>query len=206
MGVTEVTFDEWDRCVTSGGGSHRPDDEGWGRGQRPVINVSWHDAQEYVSWLNGQVGGRPYRLPSESEWEYAARAGTVTRYTWGDSISGRGLAHCYGCGSRWDNESTAPVGSFGANGFGLHDMHGNVWELVGDCWNDSYEGAPRDGSVWRTGDCEIAPVRGGSWDFGVVEWNGRETSGPYSALRYLTGHVHRDWETGFRVARTLSGQ
>ena len=162
LGVTEVTFAQWDACVSSGGCSHRPVDAGWGRGSRPVINVSWNDAKAYIAWLNRKVEGRPYRLPSESEWEYAARAGTQTRYSWGDGV-GRNRANCDGCGSRWDGESTAPVGSFSPNRFGLHDMHGNVREWVEDCWNGSYSGAPRNGSAWRSGDCSRAVLRGGSW-------------------------------------------
>ena len=128
VGVYEVTFDEWDACVRGGGcGGYRPVDAGWGRGRRPVINVNWEDVRTYVDWLSRETG-KDYRLLSEAEWEYAARAGTTTRYHWGDDI-GRNRANCYytydGCGDSWDH--TAPVGSFGANGFGLHDMHGNVW-------------------------------------------------------------------------------
>ena len=136
-------------------------DRGWGRGNRPVINVSWKDAQSYVRWLSQRTGHR-YSLPSESEWEYVARAGTDTRYSWGDEI-GRNRANCDGCGSRWDDEQTAPVGSFSPNAWGVHDMHGNVWEWVEDCWNDSYVGAPSDGSAWESGECGYRVLRGGSW-------------------------------------------
>ena len=127
----EVTFEEYDRFTYP----NRVNDRGWGRGRRPVINVSWNDAQEYVAWLSSEAGAQ-YRLPSEAEWEYAARAGTATAYSWGSQV-GSNRANCDGCGSRWDNEMTAPVGSFGANAWGLHDMHGNVWEWVQDCWHDS---------------------------------------------------------------------
>ena len=131
VGVYEVTFAEWDRCVRAGGcGGYRPDDEGWGRGKRPVIHVSWKDARAYVAWLSGESGAG-YRLLSEAEWEYVARAGSETAYSWGDVI-GRNRANCYGCGSRWDGKQTAPVGSFAANAFGLHDVHGNVAEWVQD--------------------------------------------------------------------------
>ena len=161
----EVTFNEWDACVAAGGcGGHRPDDrgwEGWGGGDRPVIYVSWEDAQSFVAWLS-EITGHAYRLPTESEWEYAARAGTETKYSWGDSI-GNNQANCDGCGSRWDGEMTAPVGSFGANAFGLHDMHGNVSEWVEDCWNDSYAAGPSDGSVWLSGECGERVKRGGAW-------------------------------------------
>ena len=136
-------------------------DEGWGRGDRPVINVSWDDAQAFVGWLS-QETGESYRLPSEAEWEYAARAGTETRYSWGDEI-GTNRANCDGCGSQWDDRQTAPVGSFPPNPFGLHDMHGNVGEWVEDCWNDSYRSAPADGIAWLSGDCDRRLSRGGSW-------------------------------------------
>ena len=162
VGKYEVTFSEWDACVSAGGcGGYRPNDWGWSRGRRPAINVSWNDARAYVRWLSEKTG-KEYRLLSESEWEYAARAGTTTRYWWGNAI-GRNRANCDGCGSRWDNEQTAPVGSFAANGFGLHDMHGNVWEWVGDCWNDSYAGAPSDGRAWESRNCGRRVLRGGSW-------------------------------------------
>ena len=195
VGVYEVTFEEWDACERDGGcGGYWPDDEGWGRGSRPVINVSWKDAQAYVVWLSRKTG-EEYRLLSESEWEYAARAGATTRYHWGDDI-GRNRANCDGCGSRWDNRQTAPVGSFGANGFGLHDMLGNVWEWVADCWSDSYAGAPSDGSAWTSGNCSRRVLRGGAW---------------YGGARYLRAAIRlrsdtgiRDSSSGFRVARTLA--
>ena len=191
----EVTFAQWDACVSGGGcGGHRPDDEGWGRADRAVVNVSWEDAQSYVSWLSEQTG-EEYRLPTEAEWEYAARAGTTTKYSWGNEI-GVGRANCDGCGSQWDDSRTAPAVSFPANSWALHDMHGNVWEWVQDCWNDSYVGAPVDGSAWLGGDCSGRVFRGGSW-----------VSGPRSPRaanrgRYTTGN--RDGIVGFRVARTLT--
>ena len=164
VGVYEVTFDEWYACIDTGGcGSYVPDDEGWGRGNRPVVNVSWDDAQSYVSWLSSRTG-KTYRLLSEAEWEYVARAGTETAYSWGDNI-GVNRANCDGCGSQWDNEKTAPVGSFAANAWGVHDMHGNVMEWVEDCYNDSYVGAPADGSAWTSEDCSDRVLRGGSWYF-----------------------------------------
>ena len=155
MGRYEVTFAEYDRFVSATGRAS-PNDADWGRGTRPAINVSQTDAKAYAAWLSAQTGKR-YRLPSESEWEYAARAGTETAYSWGNTI-GRNRAnyHSY--------DGTVPVGSFAANGFGLYDMHGNVWEWVEDCWHDNYEGAPTDGSAWTTGcDQALAVVRGGSW-------------------------------------------
>ena len=197
VGRYEVTFAEWDACVRSGGcpqGEWVAKDRGWGRGRRPVIHVSWHDAKRYVNWLS-QKTRKPYRLLSESEWEYAARAGTETAYSWGDEI-GVNRANCDGCGSQWDDSKTAPVGSFGANTWGLHDMHGNVLGWVEDCWNDSYAGAPVDGSAWLRGDCDVRVLRGGSWYFDPslirAAVRSRNTSGVRSNL------------IGFRVARTLA--
>ena len=194
VGVYEVTFAEWYACADAGGcGSYVPDDEGWGRGNRPVMNVSWEDAQSYVSWLAAQTG-KTYRLLSEAEWEYVARAGTETAYSWGDS-AGVNRANCDGCGSQWDNDKTAPVGSFEANGWGVYDMHGNVYEWVQDCWNDNYEGAPTDGTAWLSEDCEFRMGRGGSWN--SEPWRMR------SAGRLLNATYSRFKSYGFRVARSF---
>src|SRR5262249_34887871 len=173
IAMNVVTFAEWDACVNDGGCSgYRPSDNDWGRGDRPVVNVSWEDAQEFVSWLNSRlsrvsptakVGVGLYRLPSESEWEYAARAGTTSRFYWSDDI-GISHANCNGCGSKWDAlNQTSPVGSFLPNAFGLYDMAGNVWQWVQDCYNGDYNGAPTDGSAWTSGDCNVRGIRGGSW-------------------------------------------
>ena len=173
MGQTEVTFAQYDAYVADREKQsqsavskkvdmpERAGDQGWGRNKRPVINVSWEDVQGYVRWLtetNGQ--GLSCRLPSEAEWEYAARAGSMTAYSWGDEV-GTNKANCDGCGSQWDDKKTAPVGSFDANGFGLNDMHGNVWEWVQDC----YQGAPVDGSAQEAqcGYGRRRVLRGGSW-------------------------------------------
>ena len=145
IGQYEVTFAEVDACIAAHGCAFGPEDLGWGRGRRPVIYVSWNEAQEYVTWLSSRTD-HEYRLPSEAEWEYAARAGTQTRYWWGNEV-GRDRANCAGCGGREDDRRTAPVGSFAANPFGLHDVHGNVWEWVADCWHDDYQGAPVDGGA-----------------------------------------------------------
>jgi formylglycine-generating enzyme required for sulfatase activity len=158
---TCVTFAQWDRFLGAEGTAYSPSDEGWGRGDRPVVNVSWEDSQAYVAWLASRTG-RAYRLPSESEWEYAARGGTTTAYHWGGAFI-LGRANCLDGGEAWAGEMTAPVGAFPANEFGLHDMLGNVWEWVEDCWNEFYIDAPADGSPWRDGRCDARVLRGGSW-------------------------------------------
>lgn len=191
----EVTFDEWDACVAHGGCVYQPGDQGWGRGTRPVINVSWHDAQQYVAWLSKRTG-KTYRLPSEAEWEYAARAGTTTAYSWGDEI-GTGKANCDGCGSQWDNNRTAPVGSFPANSFGLHEMNGNAWEWVQDCYQDNYNGAPTNGSARTSGFCDLRVLRGGAW--GSTRRNLRSAA----RFGYSSPHI-RSSTFGFRVGRTLT--
>ena len=198
VGKYEVTFAQWDACVRDGGcprGQNIARDRGWGRIHRPAIGVSWEGAQRYVQWLSGKTN-KPYRLLSESEWEYAARAGTETAYSWGEEI-GVGRANCRGCGSRWDGQQTAPVGSFSSNAWGLHDMHGNVWEWVEDCWNDSssYAG-PLDGSAWLVGKCSARVLRGGSWFVGP--------SWLRAAARYRYALGRRNSNVGFRVARTLA--
>ena len=193
VGRYEVTFAEWDACLAGGDCTHRPTG-GWGRGTQPVINVSWDDAQEYVRWLSHKTG-KPYRLLSEAEWEYVARAGSTTEYPWGDEV-GTNKANCDGCGSQWDDRSTALVGSFKPNAFGLFDTAGNVWEWVEDCVNDNYNGAPGDGSAWTSGDCGLRVLRGGSWyDFPRIL---------RSALRYWNDTGVRYNNLGFRVARTLT--
>jgi formylglycine-generating enzyme required for sulfatase activity len=191
----EVTFEEWDACVTLGGCTFSPSDEGWGRGTRPVINVNWDDVQQYVTWLSKRTG-KSYRLLSEAEWEYAARAGTSTKYFWGDEI-GQNNANCVGCGSQWDRKQTAPVGSFGANAFGLYDMHGNVTEWTQDCYHKNYEGAPEDGSAWITsGDCQYRVMHSGSWLYGPYNLR--------SAYRVAFEAIYRLSDLGFRLGRTLT--
>ena len=199
VGVYEVTFAEWDACVRAGGcGGYAPGDDGLGRGSRPVIRVSWDDAQAYVSWLSQQTSAR-YRLLSEPEWEYVARAGSRTARYWGESESGQcryanGDDDDVSCSDGY--EYTAPVGSFAPNAFGLYDVLGNVYEWTQDCWNGSYAGAPADGSAWQSGDCGRRVLRGGSWALfpGILR----------SALRYRDATVIRGIYFGFRVARTLN--
>ncbi len=195
-GKYEVTFAEWEACVAGGGctSNKSPADMGWGKGRRPVIDVTWNDAKEYVSWLSRKTG-QSYRLLTEAEWEYAARARSTSAYAWGDNI-GTGNANCNGCRSQWDNKQTAPVGSFAPNAFGLYDMHGNVWEWCEDNWHNDYTGnPPADGSVWRGGDDSLRVVRGGSW-----------SSIPRSLRSAFRYGYHPDLRIdfiGFRVARTL---
>ena len=192
LGKNEVTFAEWDACVASGGCSHTPSDSGWGRGNRPVVNVSWQDInKQYIPWLY-KITGKRYRLPTEAEWEYAARAGSDTiREEW----YSRNKANCAGCGSSWDNSKTAPVASFEANDFGVHDMHGNVWEWTQDCWNNSYMGAPNDGSAWLSGNCFNRILRGGAW-YTVP-------SRMYSTRRVSENSKERHSGAGFRIARDI---
>ena len=196
VGRFEVTFDEWDACAADGGcNGYMPSDEGWGRGRRPVINVSWDDAKAYVAWLSKKTG-KSYRLLSGAEYEYATRAGTQTAYPWGNAV-GTNNANCHACGSQWDARQTAPVGSFAPNGFGLYDMVGNVREWTEDCYHARYIGAPADGSAWIEGaDCSSRVVRGGSWLLAPVFLR--------SASRYWFTTDYRLNYLGFRVARTLS--
>jgi formylglycine-generating enzyme required for sulfatase activity len=195
VGKFEVTFAEWEACVAGGGctANKSPTDRGWGKATRPVINVAWNDARQYVEWLSVRTG-KTYRLLTEAEWEYAARAGTTTAYSWGNDI-GEGNANCDGCKSQWDNKQTAPVGSFKPNDFGLHDMHGNVWEWVQDCHGD-YSKAPNDGAAApETGNCSRV-LRGGSWN--LYSRNLR------AAGRLWNAPDVRDSFIGFRVARDLT--
>lgn len=190
LSKTEVTFAQYD-VYAEAVGKAKPDDEGWGRGNRPVMNVSWNDAVAYTQWLSEKTGEH-IRLPSESEWEYVARAGGRTQYSWGDD-PGRNGANCDGCGSQWDNRQTAPVGTFKPNGFGLYDMHGNVWEWTLDCWNESYDGAPNDGSAWKEGDCSKHVLRGGSTNLFPRYMR--------SANRFWNTTRNRNRLYGFRLAR-----
>jgi formylglycine-generating enzyme required for sulfatase activity len=216
VGKFAVTFAEWDACVADGGcNGHRPADQGWGRGKRPVINISWNDAQAYVSWLSKKTG-KTYRLLSEAEWEYAARArtepGVYPRYLFGNEekdlcryanafdqeakskipgTSGWTIAPCND-----GHAYTAPAGIFPANGFGLYDMAGNAWQWTADCWNESYKGAPSDGSAWVAGDCGRRVLRGGSWINGPRVLRAANRDRNAAGLRYCFN--------GFQLARTLT--
>ena len=200
VGLYEVTFGEWDACHRGGGCSRNPSDFGWGRGNRPVVAVSWEDAKEYIRWLSGKTG-EDYRLLSESEWEYVARAGTTGPFHYGSTVSPEQANYdgnyAYGGGRKGRyRERTEPVGSFSPNAFGLHDVHGNVEEWVEDCWHGSYEGAPADGSAWTSGgDCGARVLRGGSWL--------SEPRFLRSAYRLWYTTDFRYFSVGFRVSRTL---
>ncbi|MEZ5936169.1 MAG: SUMF1/EgtB/PvdO family nonheme iron enzyme [Alphaproteobacteria bacterium] len=195
IGKYEVTFDEWDACLAAGGCEHRPGDEGWGRGKRPLINVSWADAKQYVGWLSRKAG-QTYRLPSEAEWEYAARAfptsdgSNAPAYAFGDTIAEDQANFGLNVGR------TTEIGSYPANAWNLHDMHGNVWELVEDSWHKDYNGAPADGSAWVEGNNSARVLRGGSWFSKPRDLR--------SALRYGIEPAIRNYFIGFRVARTLT--
>ena len=188
----DVTFDDWDACVLVGGCPYSGD-SGWGRNTRPVINASWDDAQTYVAWLS-RMTGKTYRLLTEAEWEYAARADKQTAYFWGYDV-GKDNANCRGCGSQWDGRQTSPVGSFKPNAFGLYDMAGNVWQWVQDCYHDNYN-SPADGSSWTTDDCSRRVVRGGSWnnDPQYLRSANRGGGSTGNRINYL----------GFRVGRTFN--
>ena len=161
IGRYEVTFNEWDKCVEDGGCKYRPDDREWGRGDRPVINVSWLDAKAFVTWLS-QKTGKTYRLPTEAEWEYAARGGTTTPYWWGREPGSR-QANCRECNTG-ESQRTSPVGSYKPNAFGLYDTAGNAAEWIEDCWNDNYRSAPSNGTAWTAGQCRLRVLRGGAFD------------------------------------------
>jgi formylglycine-generating enzyme required for sulfatase activity len=199
VGKFEITFAQWDACVLEGGCKHKPEDKFWGREKRPVINVSWNDAKEYVGLLTRKTG-RTYRLLTEAEWEYSARAGTMTPFSTGRTITseqanfnGNGT---YGGSAKGQyRQRTAEVGSFQPNAFGLYDMHGNVWEWVEDCYQDSYKNAPTNGSARLSAYCHSHAIRGGSW---------RSSPGDLrSAYRIKSDSSYRDDTQGFRVARTL---
>jgi formylglycine-generating enzyme required for sulfatase activity len=202
VGKFTVTFAEWDACVAGGGcGGYRPDDEGWGRDDRPVINVSWNDANAYVAWLS-KTTGKVYRLLTEAELEYVTRAGTTTPFWWGSSITPEqanydGSFRPYTGGGRKgeDRQKTVLVQSFKPNPWGLYQVHGNVCSWVEDCWHDTYTGAPVDGSAWISKQCIPRVLRGGSWLLGPepLRAASRRGSQPDNLYVYV----------GFRLARTL---
>ena len=197
-GKFEVTFDEWDACVRDRGCTQNPSDQGWGRGKRPVINVSWEEAKSYTQWLSRRTG-KSYRLLTEAEWEYVARAGTTTAFSFGNSISSQQANYATTNSYAGSSVATTPrntvtVGSYAPNAFGLYDVHGNVWEWTEDCFNANYNGAPSDGTAWMSGDCGRRVLRGGAW-----------VSLPQllrSAYRNGDDPAGRGSGFGFRLART----
>ncbi len=192
IGKTEVTFEQFDLYARRAGVA-LPKDNGWGRGSRPVINVSWSQAKHYADWLSEQTG-QTYRLPSEAEWTFAAAAGAATPYVWGKHLPPK-HANCAQCGSPWSGKSTAPVGSFEPTTHGLLDMFGNVWEWTEDCLHKNFKGAPVNGLPWKSGDCDYRILKGGSY------------SSPKSNLKIL----YRNWNLkrtrkpnyGFRLIRLI---
>ena len=204
VGKYEVTFAQWDACVGEGGCSHKPSDEGWGRGRRPVVNVSWHDARQFADWLTRKTG-KPYHLLSEAEWEYAARAASnlvdaPPPFSTGATINYKQAnydANFVYAGGQMGvyRQKTLDVGSFPKNAFGLYDMHGNAWEWVEDCYHDSYAGAPNDGTPVVSGDCSLHILRGGAWNY--------QPQYLRSAYRYASAPGVRMENAGLRVARAL---
>jgi formylglycine-generating enzyme required for sulfatase activity len=199
-GKFAVTFDEWDACV-GGGGCSQAADDGRPRGRNPVVNVSWDDVQAYVAWL-ASTTGKPYRLLSEAEREYVARAGTTTPFWWGASISTDqanydGTAEPYGGEKGIFRQAAQPVDRFAANPFGLYQVHGNVSEWVSDCWRNAYPGTAANGAAWTAANCGAHVVRGGSWFDAPQKLRSAARSEFYSAFRAKT--------IGFRIARPLQG-
>ena len=197
VGIFEVTYEQWEHCFINFGCDHNPIDNGWGRGQHPVSNVSCLDANQYVKWLSKQTGSQ-YRLLTEAEWEYVARAGSTAKFWWGDE-SPIGKAVCIKCDlSGETNNMSMPVGTYPPNSFGLHDLHGNVWEWVEDCWSKDYSGHPLYADAYKSeSQCKRRVLRGGAWPNG-----GRHLR---SANRSWKGPTHRSTNgKGFRVAMTLS--
>ncbi|MDR5754019.1 MULTISPECIES: SUMF1/EgtB/PvdO family nonheme iron enzyme [unclassified Caballeronia] len=192
IGKYEVTVEQWNACADAGACTRIAIDDN-PPNNSPMRNVSWDDAQVYVKWLS-KVGGKAYRLPTEAEWEYAARGGTSTVYWWGDQMK-KGNADCKDCGDPWTTESPVAVGSFAANPYGLFDMNGSVWEWVADCWHSSYKSAPADGRVWDDAACSVRVIRGGSWREGAAYMQ--------SATRFKYSASVRQSQNGFRVARDM---
>jgi formylglycine-generating enzyme required for sulfatase activity len=193
IGRYEVTVEQWSACI-AGGGCPRLAPEPNQQPKAPVREVSWDDAQQYVQWLS-KTTGKNYRLPTEAEWEYAARGGTSTKFWWGDQMSA-GKANCKDCGPPWSQDGPVSAGSFAANPFGLHDMNGSVWEWVADCWHNSYKGAPDSGRAWGdVSSCRERVIRGGSWREGA--------SYMPVTTRFKYAASVRQMQNGFRVARDM---
>jgi formylglycine-generating enzyme required for sulfatase activity len=192
IGKYEVTVQQWSACVSAGAcqkvalAANTP-------GNAPVRDVSWDDAQQYVKWLTA-TSGKPYRLPTEAEWEFAARGGAATRYWWGEDMAA-GKANCKDCGQPWNIDGPASVGAFSANPYGLHDTSGSVWEWVADCWHNNFKDAPSDGRLWDQPNCRVRVIRGGSWREGAAYM--------VASTRFRYDASVRQSQNGFRVARSL---
>ncbi|WP_432260402.1 formylglycine-generating enzyme family protein [Cupriavidus sp. TMH.W2] len=192
IGRYEVTVEQWNACADAGG-CQRIATVAESPKSAPVRDVSWDDAQQYVAWLS-KTTGKSYRLPTEAEWEYAARGGTASAYWWGDQMR-KGNANCKDCGEPWNPDAPATVGSFAANPYGLYDVNGSVWEWVADCWHSSYKGAPVDGRAWNENGCGARVIRGGSWREGA--------SYMVSSTRFKYSASVRQSQNGFRVVRDM---
>ena len=192
VGVYEVTFDEYYQFAKATG-RKQPEDSGWDRKTHPVVDIAWDDAFAYTRWLSKQTG-KSYRLLSESEWEYVARAGTTRSFWWG-SKPGTGNAHCFDCKSDYSTSKPAKIGTYKPNPFGLYDTAGNVFEWVHDCYHRNYKDAPDDGSVWEGGDCDVRIARGGAY------------RSPANSMRVENRDKFKSnkgqYNVGFRVARDL---
>jgi formylglycine-generating enzyme required for sulfatase activity len=192
IGKYEVSVQQWSACVDAGA-CQKVALSANSNTNAPIRDVSWDDAQQYLSWLS-KTSGQSYRLPTEAEWEYAARGGSSTRYWWGEQMA-PGKANCKDCGQPWSSEAPANVGSFGANGFGLYDTSGGVWEWVADCWHTSFKDAPADGRSWEQPPCSVRVIRGGSWREGAAYM--------VSSTRFKYDASVRHSQNGFRVARSV---
>jgi formylglycine-generating enzyme required for sulfatase activity len=192
IGKYEVTVEQWNACADANACPRLSADTNSVK-NAPARDLSWDDAQLYVKWL-AKTTGKPYRLPTEAEWEYADRAGTTSKYWWGEQMR-KGQANCKDCGEPWHKEGPESVGTFAANPYGLHDMNGSVWEWVSDCWHNSYQNAPNDGRAWDAPGCNMRVIRGGSW---------REGSDyMLTSTRFKYSQSVRQSQDGFRVAKDL---
>jgi len=192
IGKYEVTVEQWNACVAANACPKLTPETNANKAA-PARDLSWDDAQQYVKWLS-KTTGKPYRLPTEAEWEYAVRGGTTTAYWWGDQMR-KGNANCKDCGEPWHKEGPEAAGSFAANPYGLYDMNGSVWEWTADCWHNSYQSAPVDGRAWESPSCDMRVIRGGSW---------REGGGyMLSATRFKYSAGVRQSQDGLRVVKDL---
>ncbi|MBD8533206.1 MULTISPECIES: formylglycine-generating enzyme family protein [unclassified Massilia] len=192
IGKFEVTVQQWTACVTANGCPRVPLSPETSA-SAPMRDLSWDDAQQYVKWL-GMISGQPYRLPTEAEWEFAARGGAATPYWWGAQMA-QGKANCKDCGQPWNSERPANAGSYPPNGYGIHDTSGSVWEWVADCWHNNYKDAPADARTWDEPGCRVRVIRGGSWREGAAYM--------VTSTRFRYDASVRQSQNGFRVARSI---